>query len=529
MFRFVTPPAAEPGLLSRRLLLGGAAAALLPAAGRAFPGAQPPALRPIVPPVVQAAIAASGLPATSFGLYVLPLRDAKPGVPLLPASNPRKSRLRALPPPWPQPLLMLNGDEPFQLASTTKLVTSLAALDLLGPQFRWQTQAFTTGPLHEGKLLGYLVIVGGGDARLNIDSLRGWFRQLQAQGLQEVWGDIVLDRFAFRLTETDYATTPTPSPERPHHARPDALMINEGVVHVAVNGSAARRADVSLSPGLAGMRVVNEVTAGKGCSAWAQVNRRDDGDSQLVVRGQWSAACGGREIGQFALPHAEFTTRAVAGLWRDSGGKLVGRVLDRRTPEAAAVPMVAGTDAAPLVPLSSLPSEPLAVLLREMNKHSDNLAARNLLLSLVPGFPQRSATLPAACARLQEWLAKQGLAKGDIEVDNGAGLSRAERGTPRAMVQLLRNGWHSKHAQLFFDSLPIAGVDGTLQMRMTTGVATGRAHLKTGTLNDTRALAGYVRADGGRMLALVAIVNDADASRAMPALDAIVEWAVSNG
>lgn len=296
-----------------------------------------------------------------------------------------------------------------------------------------------------------------------------------------------------------------------------------------MQGTPSRYTDVNLSPGLSGLRVINEMKPGKGCSAWAQFNRRDDGESQLVVRGQWSAACGGREIGQFALPHAEFSTRAVAGLWRDSGGRLIGKVIDKRNPDVANAQPPGADSVAGLKPFAQLPSQPLAALVREMNKSSDNLVARNLLLSLVSGFPQQSATLPAACARLQEWLLKQGLAKGDIEVDSGAGLSRAERGRPRAMVQLLAKAWTSRNAHVFFDSLPIAGIDGTLQMRMTTGTATGRGHLKTGTLNDTRALAGYVRAISGHVVALSAFVNHADAARAVPALDALVEWAVLNG
>ncbi len=523
-------PMSRAALQRRRLVLGAAAGGLglassaVPVLAAAFPGAKAPELRQVVPDAVQAAIDASGLPATSFGLFVQTL-ERKP----VPRPMTKQAARQALQQTSPQtsqqtaPLVSLNADQMFLMASTTKVVTSLAALDLLGPAYRWQTYAFLGGPLYEGKLLGDLMIVGGGDASLSADDLRAWFKQLQAQGLREVWGDIVLDRFAFRLQETDYANTPLPTPDRPHHARPDALMLDEGIMRVSLQGTPTRHSDISMSPPMAGLRVVNEVTSGRGCSAWAHVDQQG-GDSRLVVRGQWSGACGGRQIAQLALPHAEFTNRAVAGLWRDSGGRLVGKVVDNKlSPQRETLfPRVDGGTA--LSPWAVHESQPLPQLVREMNKTSDNLAARNLLLSLVKGFPILAATLPDARQRVRDWLRLQGIAVGDIEVDNGSGLSRAERGKPRALVQLLRNSWNGKQFASFLGSLPIAGVDGTLSNRMTTGPATGRAYLKTGTLMDTRALAGYVRGASGKLHALAAFVNHADAAKATPALDTIVEW-----
>jgi D-alanyl-D-alanine carboxypeptidase/D-alanyl-D-alanine-endopeptidase (penicillin-binding protein 4) len=131
--------------------------------------------------------------------------------------------------------------------------------------------------------------------------------------------------------------------------------------------------------------------------------------------------------------------------------------------------------------------------------------------------------------RIHEWLRGQGLVDGDIRVDLGSGQSREERGRPRAMVQLLCNAWRTKGAQAFVDSLPIAGVDGTLVNRMRHGLAKGQAFLKTGTLSDTRALAGYVRGRSGTVYAVTAIVNHPDAARARPALDAFIAWVVKHG
>ena len=160
---------------------------------------------------------------------------------------------------------------------------------------------------------------------------------------------------------------------------------------------------------------------------------------------------------------------------------------------------------------------------------SNNEAARSLLLSLsAHGVPQSRARQDAK-NRIHEWLRGQGLVDGDIRVDLGSGQSREERGRPRALVQLLCNAWRTKGAQAFVDSLPIAGVDGTLVNRMRDGLAKGQAFLKTGTLSDTRALAGYVRGRSGTVYAITAVVNHPDAARARPALDAFVRWVVKHG
>jgi len=427
-----------------------------------------------------------------------------------------------------RPLIALNADVAFQLASTTKLVTTLAALDLLGPDYRWRTRAYLDGMLRGGRLLGDLVIAGGGDVSLSSDDLRGWFAELRERGLHEVWGDVVLDRFAFDLTEDDHANTPPPAPNRPGYARPDALMLDEGVLRVALHPGPKRSTLVRLAPGQSDLAVVNRLTAGSSCTATAQLEDVRL-SPRLVVRGAWNAHCGDREIAQLALSHTELTQGAVAELWRDAGGgRIRGRVRSRSGAESDAS-VLRGLDGDPLQPWATHASPPLTSLIREINKSSDNLAARCLFLSLASEFPQRPATLPAARERVAAWLRDQGLKSSDIDLDNGSGLSPTEKGTPRALVRLLLAAWQKPYAQTFVDSLPIAGVDGTLGRRMTDGPAAGHAHLKTGTTSEARALAGYVKARSGRTYAVAAIVNHPEAASATPLLDGVIEWVAANG
>lgn len=449
-------PVSPPG--GRRRCLAGAALALAGLGGPAAAVARLPDRSAsgrgaaVLPAPLRAIVAASGLPDSAVGLHVQAVGGGA------------------------APLASLNAEHAYQLASTAKIVTTLAAFDLLGPGYCWRTRAYLDGLLRQGRLLGDLVIQGGGDARLNADELRQWFGRLHEQGVHDVLGDIVLDHCSFQLTGQDHASTPPPSPERPHHAWPAAFTLDDGR-----------------------LRMAGELHGGG-----------------AAVRSPIQATLGGSRIDS-----------VVAQLWRASGGRLHGRVRERRISDLAPGTPRDGAGR-PLAVWSEHRSPPLPELVREINKTSDNLAARNLMLSLSPGFPQRPATLPAARQRLAQWLQRQGLAAEDVAVDTGSGLSREERGKPRAMVQLLQRAWQSPQSLAFVQSLPVAGVDGTLAHRMTRGQATGRAFLKTGTLLDTRALAGYVHGRG-TVYALAVLVNHPEAQRATPMLDALVEWVAAKG
>ena len=459
-----------------------------------------------LPAPVARAIAASGLPAKSFGLYAQEVVGNRT-------------------------VFALNEEQPYTMASTTKIVTSLAALDLLGPYYRWRTSAFALGTLADGKLVGDLLIVGGGNAQLTSAELRDWFARMRAQGLREIDGDIVLDRYAFQLGPADHAGTPMQSASEPRHVWPDAMTLDEGVLAVRVQAARGRRASAALLPALADVRIDNRLAAGRGCDAsanWEADKRGREGQAVVVLEGRWSADCGSGDI-RFVPPvDSGIAARALPAMWAEAGGVLRGRVVSApATPGVSPIPL--GLDGEPLTPLSFHRSKPLNEMVRDINKVSDNVAARNLMLSLSPGFPERPATLAGAQKIVGMWLRDQGLKDGDVQVENGSGLSHTERAKPRALVQLLRKAWRADQAVAFFQSLPIAGVDGTLKNRMQAGRATGQAYLKTGSLNDTRALAGYVHGASGKMYAVALMVNDADPVLGRPALDAMVEWLARYG
>ena len=470
-----------------------------------------------LPAAVSAILRSSGLPTTSFALDVRPVDGGDAA-----------------------PLLAWHAERPFLLASTTKVVTSLAALDLLGPTHRWRTSAYATGPLRGGRIAGDLVIVGG-EVGLTASELRRWFAQMRDEGVDAIAGNIVLDDVAL-LHELDPKQAAATAAERSPGAPVDPRTYNVGKLLVTVRPAAGERATVTIRPRPANVRIVNDVFMdGDSCAAWARWKSAEEIGSgpplQLWVRGRWRADCAADEIAYVAAPLGArldrelgaarpqpiAAPRLVADLWSEAGGALGGRVLVRDT--AARRPHGA--------PWSSELLTPVGEVLREMNKTSNNEAARSVLLSLASSGDDagglRVGALKAAQERMRDWLRTQGLHDGDVTVVLGSGQSRAERGKPRAIVELLRNAWRSAESQTLVASLPIAGVDGTLVHRMTSGAATGQAFLKTGTLSDTRALAGYVRARSGRVYAVSLIVTDPDAAKGTPALDSLVEWVARSG
>jgi D-alanyl-D-alanine carboxypeptidase/D-alanyl-D-alanine-endopeptidase (penicillin-binding protein 4) len=171
-------------------------------------------------------------------------------------------------------------------------------------------------------------------------------------------------------------------------------------------------------------------------------------------------------------------------------------------------------------------SPPLATAVRDINKFSNNVMAQQLFLSL--GLEKLGRGTPQAARRvLRNWLDQRfGRAAEGVVIDNGSGLSRDTRVSARLLARLLQSVYASPVMPELMASLPVTGLDGTLRKAR---VAAGRAHLKTGSLRDVVGIAGYLLPASGRRRVLVAIVNHPNGGNARGALDALVEWADSEG
>ena len=396
-------------------------------------------------------------------------------------------------------------------ASVMKLVTTYAALDLLGPAYTWSTPVYVDGQVQGGSLKGNVYIQGQGDPKLVMERLWLLLRRLQGQGIQVIMGDIVLDRSAFDVPEHDAARFDG-EPLRPYNAAPDALLLNyNAVVMTFVPDAAAGLARIQYDPPLAGVQrqaTVPLAAPGTECGDWRAAVRAELSDpARTAFQGVYPARCGER-VWAAAFPDSKgFAARAVEGMWRELGGKLTGTVRDGAVP-------------ARLKPTFSVTSPALAEVVRDVNKYSNNVMAQQLFLTLALRKDGPATFDGARDALRQWWQARLGDAEPPAP-DNGAGLSREARISAQALARMLQLAWQSPVMPELVSSLPIAGVDGTLRRSQSRA---GAAHLKTGSLRDVMAVAGYVHAASGRRYVLVALVNHPQAGAARPVLDALVDW-----
>ena len=410
------------------------------------------------------------------------------------------------------PRLAWRTHQPMNPASVLKLVTTYAALDQLGPAYVWRTPVFFGGPVEDGALRGNLYIQGQGDPKLVVERLWLMLRRLQGMGVKVIVGDIVLDRSAFQMSGHNAASFDN-EPWRPYNVAPDALLINYKAVAMGFSpDSAAGVARIQYDPPMHGMQnspTVPLAPAGSDCGDWQSKLKLEMSDPQRIgFQGLYPAACGEKSWAVAPGAPEQFAGKAIEGMWRELGGKLTGAVRDGKVP-------------ANLTPVFQLESPSLAEVVRDVNKYSNNVMAQHVFLTL--GMQRTGSTSFEASrtALTQWWQSKWGSAELPV-VDNGAGLSRDARITANALGQMLQQAWRSPVMPEFIASMPIVGVDGTLRRSRVSVV--GAAHLKTGTLRDASALAGYVDGVSGRRYVLVAMANHNNAAAARTAWEALVDW-----
>lgn len=412
------------------------------------------------------------------------------------------------------PVLAEHSEQPMNPASVMKLLTTYAGLELLGPAYTWRTEIHAPKPAVAGVVNGDLILKGYGDPTLTLEKFWSLLHALRLAGVKEIRGDLVLDRSQFEAIAFDPGAFDG-DPYRPYNAGPDALLVNFKATgfHFRTEKDAVV---IAVDPELPQLRVVNRLKADRaGCGDWKSrlgyaVQERDD---QLVVvfSGTYSAHCG-EQVLDLSLPrHAEYVFQLFKSLWREQGGMFNGQLREGSAPP----------DAAPIV---SMTSPPLADVIRQINKYSNNLMARQLLVTLgaerggVPGSPAKGIEV------IRAWLATNGMAFPELILENGSGLSRIERISARHLGELLLAAYDRPFMPELMSSLPVYAVDGTLKRRTANGTYAGRAHLKSGSLDEVRAVAGYLLDAKGRRWVVVFMVNDVRAANSKPAQEALLEW-----
>lgn len=413
-------------------------------------------------------------------------------------------------------VLAWHPDEPRTPASIMKLLTTIVALDTLGPTYTWRTEIYLLGELRDGTLHGDLLLKGFGDPYLVTERMWRLQRELRATGVRRIAGDLLLDDSFFDTGDYDPAAFDR-EPLRAYNVAPNALMSNYKVLRYTFEPRPdSGGVDITLEPPLDNVRIVNRLKLAPGaCRGYQRgiaivPNERYD---TMEFSGRFPTGCKRYSMLRTALDHNAYTFGLFKSLWLESGGELDGEVGRALAPE----------DVEPDLVFESLP---LADIVSKINKHSNNVMARQLLYTLgaeqfgPPGTERRGRQV------VELWLAEHDMDFAELKLDNGAGLSRDASITARHMVALLRFGFESRWMPEFMSSLPLSGLDGTLSRRFRSAGLAGIAHMKTGSLDHVSSIAGYLLGRTGTRYAVAVLINHTDVHRGTgdEVQDALLRW-----
>ena len=450
-----------------------------------------PALAGPLPATVAGALNDARIPATAVAIVVRPLDGATP-------------------------LVEHNPDAPMNPASVMKLLTTYAALDLLGPAHTWATDAWIDAPAVDGVVDGNMYLQGSGSPRFVAEDLWNLLRRLRVRGIRHIAGDVVLDRGVFDVPRIDPGAFDA-KPMRPYNVGPDGLLIDFQTLRFTLQPDLGRTRVLLETPN-AVLVIDNRLrSSDEPCrSDWKdRIRTQLAGDGRtLEFSGHYPAACGEKTLNLAPLSADAQADGLIRALWRELGGTLAGRVRSGSIPAGAQ--RVARHE-----------SPPLADVVRDINKFSNNVMARQLFLTL--GNDTAPATAERARARLAGWLTARRLDFPELVVDNGSGLSRSERISAGSLGRLLADAWRNPVMPEFMSSLPVVGVDGTMKKRLNGSPASGRAHIKSGSLEGVRSAAGYALDAQGRRYAVVCLINHPQAAAGGAAIDALLAWVARGG
>lgn len=416
------------------------------------------------------------------------------------------------------PLLSRNADKAYNPASVMKVVTTAIALDELGPNHLWRTTALVNGSVSGNRLLGDLVLRGDGDPFLTTDRFWRLLREIRHRGVEEITGDVIIDTGRFRVTATDPGAFDR-KPYRSYNALPSALLLNFATTSFLFRPDPdADRVVIVADPPASTLEIDNKIKLTKGKCNGAHyrvrrhVTRSVDGTS-ISFSGDYPASCGAFAMGRSVLDNPPMVIGAFESMWQTLGGSIGGVVRIGDTPKTARR-------------LYRLESRTLGEQIRDMNKWSNNVMTRMLLLTLGAERGGDPGTEVKGETAIKTWMRRRDIDPTGLVVENGAGLSRSASITPSALGKLLLAVWRGPLMAEFIASLPIAGVDGTMRKRLRGSPLAGRMHIKTGLIRHVRAMAGFVLARSGKTYVVVSLHNypNIHSGRGTDIQDALLRW-----
>ncbi|XKH00288.1 D-alanyl-D-alanine carboxypeptidase/D-alanyl-D-alanine-endopeptidase [Marinobacter nauticus] len=410
----------------------------------------------------------------------------------------------------------VNADQLMSPGSIMKLVTTYAALELLGPNYRWTTDFLTDGTMAGDTLDGNLYVRFSGDPKLTIERLWTTLGELRAMGINRITGDLVLDGTRFRVDggfpKFDDSGD---DPYAPFLVEPSAYLTNLNLLHFQVR-SDERGTRAWSAPALQEITIDNQVTAlPEGpCPArrnfdWTPVFHEGN---QVTVRVTGELPQGCRTSKYLSLLSQEqYSASLIRSLLSDIGVQVSGGNRLAEVPEEAQLVL-------------RTRSPDLVTMIRDINKWSSNVMARQMLLNIGAELRQEDDLddRVAGIKAIYHWLEGKGINTAGMVIDNGSGLTRHGRITARQGADILQHAWNSPFAADLMASMPIIAMDGTMANRLKNIGMDGEGRIKTGLLANVRSVAGFTRDENNTTWAVVGMVNNDPAWNGKAVLDRVL-------
>ncbi len=451
-----------------------------------------------------------------------------------------------------QSVFVHGDDRPMSPASTMKVLTSIAALETLGPTYRGAVELRTTAaftrdgaPVNAaeryfgGVLNGNLYLRGLGNTDFAWEDFAQLLQTLRNKGVHTIHGNLVVDRNFYHPQRMDIGEVPfDETPEFRYNVIPDALMLNSNLIQFDIESSQTYQF-VEMVPALERVSVVSKMKLiDTPCDKWEgtwiipTVEKNRNGKIEIQLRGEFPRGCS-VSTNLNIVDRRDYVDRLFRSVWKKMGGRFRGNVVDGDTPTRARL-------------ISEHRSRTLAEVIRDVNKRSDNPITRMIFLAMgaqnkkyqhseiaetqgnTSAFNTNKlqTTTVSADRVVRDWMKKNGIGDDGLVLENGSGLSRTERIKPSQLAAVLRAAYASKWSPEFLASLPIVAVDGAMRHRLKASSFAERARFKTGTLRDVIAIAGIAPDAKNELHAVVVMLNHPKAQGAIgrPIVDAVAEW-----
>lgn len=401
-----------------------------------------------------------------------------------------------------------NEHKLFISASNMKIFTTTTALLRFGPRFTYKTKVYHGKTIKNGVLLGDLVVRGSGDPTIapsfsNGDSrvfFRAWADSLIAKGITKIEGNIIGDESYFTTDPLGYGWQWDDEPFW-YSAQISALTFNDNCIDVTVvaNDSIGEAPEVYLSPPTTYVSIDNNAVTTKPDSVRSLDLTRPRLQNKILIRNNIPVN-NPRYTKSLSIEEpARFFIHVLREVLIEKGIKVSG--------DLKIVKNSSQIDYSEYSHVFTHQSPPLSEILKAVNKRSQNLYAEQLLITIAAEYGDY-ASAAEGIKVVNSTLARMGISKNEFSMRDGSGLSRFNLISPHTVSLLLRYMAKNRYFPYFFNSLPIAGVDGTLKNRMKDSPAEGYIRAKTGTVGYVRNLSGYVESTSGEMFLFSLLVNN---------------------